>query len=149
MYSLDLERDSSQYAYRADTASLSVIGDLTLESWVKLESNSGDILSKFESGTDKRSYRFTINASGAIQIWVSSDGTAANTTSGTSTTTIPSGIWTHVAVSYNAAAGSCQFYKNGVYLSGEDGSGLKTSIQDNTSQFAIGCYEPGGPGGLF
>lgn len=63
--SLDLEADSSQYASRADSASLSITGALTLEAYIKPESLPASnelmtVMSKWdESGTTK-SYRLSI-----------------------------------------------------------------------------------------
>ena len=36
-HSLDLELSSSQYAYVADNADVSVTGDISIEAWIKLE----------------------------------------------------------------------------------------------------------------
>lgn len=63
--SLDLEASSSQYAARADTASLSLAGDLTLEAQIKPESlptgaNSSTLISKWDEMGNLRSYKFDI-----------------------------------------------------------------------------------------
>lgn len=65
--SIDLEASSSQYASRADTASLSITGDLSIETHIKPESlpavNATMVLvSKWDEQTDKRSYKFDITA---------------------------------------------------------------------------------------
>lgn len=64
---LDLESGSTQYASRADTASLSITGDLAIEAYVKFESlptagNSMVIASKWDIDSNKRSYKFEIYA---------------------------------------------------------------------------------------
>src|SRR3990167_1669458 len=142
--SLDLELSSSQYADRADTTSLSITGDLTIECWVKLEQLPSTVgtrfnaVTKYKESTNERSYRLTIESTNDKPLFVnSSDGTSANTTSAAATTALTAGVWTHLAVSYNAAAGTCAFYRNGV----ADGTGasLKTSIHDNASRFALGA----------
>lgn len=64
---LDLESGSSQYASRADTASLSITGDLAIEATIKPESlpsvgASMVIASKWDINTNLRSYKFEIYA---------------------------------------------------------------------------------------
>lgn len=63
--SLDLEASSSQYAGRADTASLSVTGSLSLEAQIKPESlpsgtDTMTLVSKWDESGAKRSYKFDI-----------------------------------------------------------------------------------------
>ncbi len=65
--SIDLEAGSSQYASRADTASLSITGDLSIEAQIKPESlptvgNSMVIFSKWDESGATRSYKFDIYA---------------------------------------------------------------------------------------
>jgi hypothetical protein len=64
---LDLESSSSQYASKADNASLSITSDLTLEGWIRPESlpvvgSSMVIASKWNEQTNQRSYKFDIYA---------------------------------------------------------------------------------------
>jgi hypothetical protein len=87
--SLDLEAGSSQYASMADSATLSITGDLSLEAYVKLESlpavgASMVMVGKWDADTAKRSYVFEMTGisgyfgdgdSGALT--VSSDTTQA------------------------------------------------------------------------
>lgn len=66
-HALDLESGSTQYASRADTASLSITGDLAIEASIKPESlptagNSMVIFSKWDINSNKRSYKFEIYA---------------------------------------------------------------------------------------
>lgn len=63
--SLDLEASSSMSATRADTASLSVTGDLTLETYIKPESlptgsNEMTLMSKWDESGSTRSYKLSI-----------------------------------------------------------------------------------------
>src|SRR3990167_5246033 len=65
--SIDFESGSSQYASRADTASLSITGDISLETWVNPESlptsgNSMTLISKWDESGTLRSYKFDIAA---------------------------------------------------------------------------------------
>ena len=62
---LYLVRASSQYAYRADTASLSITGDLSLETQALLKSLPASneeytLISKWDQNGNKRSYKFDI-----------------------------------------------------------------------------------------
>lgn len=64
---IDLESGSSQYATRADTASLSITGNLSLEAIIRPESlptvgNSMTIVGKWDDNTNLRSYKFDIYA---------------------------------------------------------------------------------------
>lgn len=64
---IDFESGSSQYASRADTASLSITGDLAMEMTIKPESlpsvgNSMVLMSKWDVNANKRSYKFEIYA---------------------------------------------------------------------------------------
>jgi len=65
--SVDFESGSSQYASRADTASLSITGDLAIDMQVKIESlptvgTSRTLLSKWDESGATRSYIFDIAA---------------------------------------------------------------------------------------
>jgi len=140
-FSLDLELSSSQYAFVADTAPLSVTGDLTIEAWIKLEQLPTTvgatfiIACKFDA-VPLRSYFFAVNSSDNKLIFgVSADGT--NIPTAISTTALTTGVWYHTAVTYNASAGTCAFYLDG--SSDGTGSSLNTSINDNASRFAIGA----------
>lgn len=64
-YSLDLELSSSHYATAADSASLSIISDITLEAFIKLESlpavgASEVFVSKWNKNGNLRSYTFEL-----------------------------------------------------------------------------------------
>ena len=137
-YSLDLEAGSSQYAYRADTASLSLTGDCTFEFWILRESINinATILTKWrDSGTNK-SYGLEINSNNDIVMYISANGSAytggtftlANLTSTTN--------WYHIAIAYDASAGSAELYVNGTSI--QTITGLPTSIYNSTEDFAIG-----------
>ena len=102
-YSLDLEAGSSQYASIADVSQtgLDITGDLTLEAWIKPETltSSDTVLSKYDPGnvTNQRSYRFQTLDTGFIRFQVSSNGSTP--TGASSTGTIATGSWYHIAVS--------------------------------------------------
>ena len=59
---LDLEKNSSMYAYTADSAGLSITGDLTISAWIKPESVTAttlfDIAGKWDGSSE--SYLFAL-----------------------------------------------------------------------------------------
>ena len=64
-HSLDLESGSSQYASRADTASLSITGDLSLEAFIKPETlpasgSSMTLIGKWDESGTLKSYKMDI-----------------------------------------------------------------------------------------
>lgn len=82
-HSLDLELGSSQYATAADSATLSIVGDLTLETWRKPESlptagNEMVLISKWNKNSDERSYKWVIThaAASSMKILVIGGGGA-------------------------------------------------------------------------
>jgi len=63
--SVDFESGSSQHAFRADTASLSLVSDMSLETYIKPESlpttgNTMTLISKWDENTNLRSYKLDI-----------------------------------------------------------------------------------------
>lgn len=88
--SLDCEADSSQYAYRADTASLSITGDLTLEAFRKPESlpstgNSMTFIAKWDASGTTKSYKMDITTASNFF----GDGSDGALTISTNTTEAP------------------------------------------------------------
>ena len=68
--SVDLESGSSQFADRVDTASLSITGDLTLETYIKPESlpasgSTMTLISKWDESGTLRSYKMDIKGTSA------------------------------------------------------------------------------------
>lgn len=151
-HSLDLERSSSQYASIADGSQtgLDITGDMTIEAWIKKESNNAReaIVSKFVDTGTQRSYMFSYldTGGGSLELGVSSSGAAL--TQVTATFAFATGTWYHVAVTYNAAAGTCIFYVNGRNVG--TGSSLPTSIKNDAAPFVIGAYDTTAtPAGFF
>ena len=151
--SLDLEKGSSQRATAADSASLSQTGNLSLECSVKLESAPATdaeygILTKTDSDT-QRSYKlFYQDLSGvtSIRLGTSSDGSSQPTA--VWNTTLTPGTWYHLGISYTAAGGTAEFFKD-FSSQGSVGS-LATSLFNGTAGFTIGATGDGaGFGGYF
>lgn len=154
-YVLDLEASSSQYAQIADASQtgLDLSGDFTIEAWVTLESEpaSGQAMifaSKWDTSSNQRSILFYYSQDPGFQLQA---GFSSNGSSGsfpTASVRLPVGVRTHVALTYNAAAGTCIFYVNGVSVG--TGSSLPTSLFNSSAAFSIGKFNNAGtPAGFF
>jgi len=143
-HAVDFEDSSSQYAYKTDTASLSITGDITIEAWIKLESVTGNhwIVSKYDSSGDGHgvSYGFKY-ASGTLTFVISDDATSIENY--TNSITLDLNKWLHVAVTWEASISTANFYLNGVNIGSDTGS--MTAIDDNTSVFCVGGLYQSGP----
>lgn len=155
-WSLDLESSSSQYAYVADNAALSITGDISIEAWVKVESLPGTnmaIVSKYELN-NQRAYIFHVTTDNKLRIQWNSDGTSGTSTQWTTTSAVFSasdiGKWVHIAIALDVSARSATCWKDGVSQAGSNNSGTATSIADTTADFAIGMrLNTGTPGEFF
>ncbi|MCR4330740.1 MAG: LamG domain-containing protein [Patescibacteria group bacterium] len=139
-HSLDLEAASSQYAGRADTASLSVTGSLSIDAQIKPESlpASGEtmtLVSKWdESGTTK-SYRFDI---GTVSNYFG-DGSDGALTISTNTTEAPiDSACTGTSGAYTLSATNTSFAANQVILIHQSqgtnaGAWMRNKIQSYTA----------------
>lgn len=146
-HSLDLERDSTQYASIADASQtgLDLSGDFTIEVWVKLESVgvTQNIASKGDNGTD-RGYLFRINAGGQLAAIVSGDGTGATRDIGETNSAViiagDVGNWVHLALTWDASAETFAFYRNGSEqastMSAQNSGG---SLFNNAQPFQVGA----------
>lgn len=153
--SLDLESGSSQYASRADTASLSITGDLTVESWVKFESKAGAgnanmIVAKFTRSTNNRSYAFGWDNGffiGSDKLFLVVDETGANdgNTSRAHCPWSPStSVWYHVATTFDAGSPSAiAFYIDGVSQTVTYDFNDANSIYDGNEDTALGALDVG------
>lgn len=136
----------SDYFSAADSVSLSITGDMTIECWANFTSEPGSglrvyFVSKRGPTVDaNRSYRFAyFNDSGTnkleLRVNDGSGGTSVFVDWDASTST-----WYHLAVAYDASAGTADFYVNGSQQ-GTQQSGLKTSINDSGTELQIGAQE--------
>ena len=149
----DLDGDS-QYFYRTDAdfpeSGITGANDLTIQVWIKLNDIIGTafIVSKFETAGDKRMYYFAVDGA-ELRTNFSSDGITGvlKTTSGVN---LQAGKWIHVALVYDAVAGTADFYKNGVFV--EQETGLPNTIADKDPDFQVGSFNGGSgffAGGIF
>lgn len=142
-HSIDLD-GSSQYLSRADNASLSLTGDLTFECWFKptAQPDSGanhDLISKWgASGNFSWIWGYTDDTGSdpSIRLVVSDDGSAL-TSKVTAITRLDNGTWYHLAIVYDASAGTAIPYIDTVAQTTQ--TSHKTSIYDGTADFTIGA----------
>jgi len=158
-YIANFEESSSQYASRVDTASLSIVGDITIEAWIKLQSRPSvtghdfHIVSKDDGPVGgNRSYAFLINsASNQLFAHYYDSGSAINLyTSTTGFTATDVGKWIHVAMTLDVSEQACTLYKNGGTWAGSFSSGPNgNDIKDTTADFSIGARPTSGGYSLF
>lgn len=151
-HSADFEASSSQRFSRADTASLSITGDICIELWAKPESfPGGDImyfLSKFDN-SGQYSYALYLNdvdtSNVKIVLLLTDDGSTVKTYTSSSlgTNTSLTGAWNHYAVSWDASAHTASFFLNGI-AKGTDSTPTNTAIFDGTDVLIVGASGNGG-----
>lgn len=128
--------------WAADSASLSILGDLTIECWIKFESIGADtkgIVGKAISAGNQRAYSFYYNeATDTLNLDVSDDGISSDTHT-SNAMSFAVNIWYPVAVTFDASAATSIFYKNGVAAGGE--TETMTAIADTTAVFQIGARD--------
>lgn len=108
---------------------------VTFETWIKPASNTnGMIASKYSNGVSAQSNFFVGLANGQVQ--VSGDGTDVLL----SNATIPTSVWTHLAVVFEEGSGNTIIYVNGAY----DNSGTLTyNTSNGNANFALGTIAAG------
>ncbi len=135
------------YAAVADNSLLSITGDFTIEAWVKAASDVGVadervFVAKYDTETNQRSFSVSQGVPSAgtyagqhvLRLYVSNTG--ATPAWADAPFNLGVGIWHHVAVVYDSAAGSAVFYVDGTSVGGS--GGLPTSVFDGTAPFTIG-----------
>lgn len=108
---MDFEASSSQYATAADSASLSITGDISIEAYVKAESlpSAGStrmIVSKWDENSDERSYYLGISA---VSGYFGDGGDGALTVSVNTTQAPTDSACTGAATSYSLSATNASF----------------------------------------
>lgn len=143
--SADLEASSSQNFSRADTASLSITGAITLEGWIKIESlGQGFFCTKQDSGSN-RSWQFQyLNVGGGVyrmRGYVSGNagGDFTSDVEGTVDMTAYVGVWCHVAFTWDVS-GAPKIYLNGVDISTAQ-TNVATSIYDGGATIRLGVIQ--------
>jgi hypothetical protein len=131
---------SNQYLSVPDTASLDITGAITLAAWVKSSGSYGTrgIVSKFETGTNNRSYALFINATGNIVSGFAPNGSGVNARSDTGSTILGTN-WRHVAVTF-VPSSSVTLYVDGAAESAtNNGSSMPSSLFSGSANLWIGA----------
>jgi len=155
--SLDLELSSGQYAYRADTASLSITGDISVEAWIKLEQLPGTAGTQFTivakwTNPSTSSYTFLIPVANKLSFYFErTDGEYSQFTLDAANAFVAGdvGVWHHVAVAVDVSVPSATFWIDGVEKSDTAVSTTATSIADRNDAFVIGARHGGTPDNFF
>mgnify|MGYP001607776834 CR=1 FL=1 len=142
---VDLESTETDYLYAADSTSLSITGDLSIESYVNFESTPASgarmaMVCKYRDDTANRSYWFGLfNNGGTLQLEfiISNDGTATESAAVNWTPT--AGTSYHVAVTLTAATRIVKFYVDGTQQGADQTLASFTSIFDSTTRLSIGA----------
>lgn len=148
VHSADFELDSSQYFSTADSVDISVTGDISIGSWVKLESSgaSKQIVNKFNATGNNRSYQLLIDRTGdgLCEFDYNSVGTAGNTGSLITDAACVSGTgtWVHIAMNLDVSTSDGTWCVNGSEVASTP-AGTQTAIFDGTSQMTIGAINDG------
>lgn len=140
--SIDLESSSSQQAYITDASQtgLDITGDLTIEAWVKLESQpTGStemvIASKWGNIGAQTAYNLVYREVSSVKTLRLrlNDGSIENMDVAH---TLTLDTWTHVAVTFDSSDGDVEFFINGSSI-GTDNS-THRSIVNGNEDFVIG-----------
>lgn len=153
-HSVDFESGSSQFASRADNASMSITGDMTDELWLKFESLPADgalmvWTAKWLSAGDERAYQFGLfNDAGTYKIQAQISGDTAGSDTVRYTWAVSTGVWYHVAITVDvsaAVASQFEFFINAASQGNGDviADGGFTAIADSTAAFVVGASQDG------
>jgi hypothetical protein len=153
---LDLPGSASNYASSPDAAALDITGDIDIRARIAADDYTPaavqGVTGKWTSTGDERSYRLRISTDGKIQLSWSTDGTAGNTV--TVSSSVASGVtnaatkW--VRATLDVSSGNVNFYtsddgENWTLLGAADQGGAgATSIYSSTAILEVGSTDAGG-----
>lgn len=151
--SIDLESGSSQYLSVADSASLSITGNITIEAWVKMESatptnDTSAIAGKINTAGSQFSYQFYFEDDAGtdyLYFQYSDDGSSLDgaVTRSRITHSQSVGTWVHYAVTATVLTQAVTFYVNGTATTGTNTLTGGDAIFDGTAPFRIGAGNGG------
>ncbi|HNT30360.1 MAG TPA: DUF2341 domain-containing protein, partial [bacterium] len=131
---LDFESSSNQYAYAADSASLSITGDLTLSAWIKPESVTAAtifaIAGKVQSSDADYSF---IQYGDELRLYIDSNSDYSTTDA----VNLSTGTWYHVAAIYSATDATIRFYVNGEEYASTVTGTIPNAIADTSNALYI------------
>lgn len=144
---VDLEKDDSAFLHAADSASLSITADLTLEGWFKFKSlpdadTEYALLSKMHHSTAERSYKLGIENFGSrtLAFLYSPDGNFDGDNKKTVAWTPSTDTWYHIAVTFAATTKKINFYVDGS-PQGAEQTGQDSSIYNSARRFTISGFD--------
>ena len=130
---------NNDFLSAADSASLSVVGDITIAAWVNVGNTLGGgsnwrgLLAKGVS-SHPASYQFFFNQGNLHPVFLRGTGAPANTVLTSSTTSIPTqNTWEHWAITQSGTA--VTFYRNGNVV--HNGT-ISTTMADDNGPLYIG-----------
>lgn len=135
----------------ADMPATSITGALTLEAWINPDlinpANANGIVGKYDGGGN-RSYVMVIRTDGRLDGTISPDGD--NFESVVSASTIPTGVWTHVAFVYDPGTGApddstMTVFINGVADGTRSDANVPDAIHDSTAVLEVGTFFSNNP----
>ncbi len=148
--SLRLNNITASGCYVPDSAALSILGDMTLDIKCSLDdwtpSATMDLISKYITTGNQRSYILRVHTDGTLKLFISTDGTTTTTYTSSAATGLTDGSTKWIRVVFDADNGSSQ--STAMFYMSDDGSSwtqlgttqtstVKT-IYDSTAQFEIG-----------
>jgi hypothetical protein len=148
----DFEDGNAENLSVGDNAALSITGDMCISMWINFETvpdgagtnppNYVGIANKYSSGQQSFNIAY-INYTGAEDRMGFTCTSNGSSNVSVYFTWVPSAAtWYHICFVYDASAGECKFYVDGVQT-GSTGTGLPTSIHDGTAAFKV-VYPEGG-----
>ncbi len=147
--SLDLELSSTQYAESADTASLSIVGDLSVACRVKFETLPGSgvamvFVGKANDAATSQSYRFGIdNVSGSYYVRLAitdSDGVNGSESYG-GPVALSTGVWYSFGATFvTSGTNRVSNYFNGTEQADNFVQDAADTVRDNGDETHIGAF---------
>lgn len=128
---------TNEYYSRIDDAILSVTGSACIGVWAYLDTIKlcGLINKWYDVGSNARSYRLYVDASGYVVFSVSSDGSAAHSVTATTTTVLDAATWYFLQGRFTAGESAEVRIDNGAWVTTATGN---TTIHDSTRAFYLG-----------
>lgn len=135
------------YIEAANSSSLSVTGNLTVEGWVKAKwlDEEQTLIAKWDETTanDDRSYRLYLTGGNKFAFEISTDGSSGTVATITGNTSVQKGTWYHVAGVYHAGNQTLDLFVNGV-ADATQATSVGSSIDNNNSPLYLGAKENSG-----
>lgn len=138
LYGADLELDSSNYFYTADSAILSLTGNITLAAWINPESTTAnthfDIIGKWDGSNE--SYLLA-QYGDELRFYIDSSNNYVET----SAANLAPSTWYHVVGVYHAASQTAKIFVNGIEQTTTTTGTIPSSIGDDSGRFHIGAED--------